>query len=852
MPHASVNLKPGIDVNETPALNEAAISSSQLIRFIPDRNGIGLIQKLGGWIKFFPYQISRIVRSLWAWEDIDSNARLAFGTENDSNFVTQLGLISGDGSALQDITPYQFIDNVTPNFSSTSGSAIINVVDSNIPDASVFGSVNIQTQISIGGVVLFGMYQCVPAGYGGGGAFEIVSTDILGNLLPATSTSTTATLPLFSVVSGSSTVNVTLNNHGFVVGSTFPVLTETVVGGITFVGNYIVQTVNNANSFVITANTIATSTATGNLNNNQARIIFNFGTGVQPASSGYGVGAYGDGPYGVGPSYTSVFPGFPISARDWTLDNWGEILIACPSTPPVVLPVTGYVLPSPVVTGATVVLKFAQSIFIDVGTSVTVAGFNPPDINGTYVTVQQPSVATFTGSISGTTLTVASVSSGTIAVGQILIGTGVYPNTIIIGGSGTSWVVSISQSVTSTTINSVLQNAIGIQLASNIATPLTTLGTITVNNTSYQPIYQWNPQTFAPTATVIPNAPPVNTGVFVAMPQRQLIAYGSTETGILDPLLVRWSDVGNFNVWSATVTNQAGSYRVTKGSRIVGAIQGPQQAIILTDIGCWSMQYIGPPYVYSFNELGTGCGLIAKKAIASIGGVVYWMGPSQFFSLTGAGVQPVFCPIWDVIFQDLDQTNLDKIRVAVNSRFGEITWYYPTTGNSGEINAYAKLNTVLMQWDYGTLGRSAWIDQSILGAPIGFDPNSKYVYQHEESKGNYLFNADTQAMSSSFRTGWFALSEGDVKTFVDQWWPDMKFGLYGGNQNAAVNLIIYAADYPTGPQTAYGPYLLTSSTTFFSPRVRGRLISLYFYSNDLDSFWRIGNNRYRFQQDGKF
>ena len=858
MPHASLKLKPGIDLNETPALNEAGISYSQLIRFIPDRNGIGLIQKLGGWIKFAPFQIQRIIRALWAWEDIDSNARLAFGTENDANFVSELGVIPADGSTQQNITPYQYIDNFTPGFSTTSGSPIVGITDPNVPDASVFGSVYIPTQVSIGGIVLFGLYPCVPEGYGGGGAFEIVSTDILGNLLAASATATGGSLPLFSVTINSSTVNVTLNNHGYVVGSTFPVLAETVIGGITFFGNYIVQTINDANSFVITANNIASETTTGNLNNNQARIIFNFGTGVQPATSGYGIGAYGAGEYGVGPAYTAAFPGFPISARDWTLDNWGEILIACPTAPPTILeayyidfwtgvPAAG----DPITVNYS---QYSQSIlYIEEGTSVTLSGFIPTSLNGTYITVDQHPLATFTASISGTTMTVTAIASGTILPGYMIEGTGVYDGTTIVAGSGLVWTISQEQTVSSTTINMVVPNAIGILLNASIPDRVVnTFGTITVNNTPYQPIYQWNPQTFAPTATVIPNAPPVNYGVFVAMPQRQLVAYGSTETGILDPLLVRWSDVGNFNVWAATVTNQAGSYRITKGSRIVGAIQGPQQAIILTDIGCWSMQYIGPPYVYSFNELGTGCGLIAKKAIASIGGVVYWMGPSQFFSLTGAGVQPVFCPVWDFIFQDLDTSNLDKIRVAVNSRFGEITWYFPSLANDGEINSYAKLNTVLMQWDFGNLSRSAWIDQSILGAPIGYDPNSQYIYQHEDHNGQYLFNADTDPMFSSFQTGWFALSDGDVKTFIDQWWPDMKWGLYDDGQNATVNLTFIVADYPSGPTTSYGPYPLTVNTTFISPRIRGRLISLLFESNDLDSFWRIGNNRYRLQQDGKF
>jgi hypothetical protein len=178
---------------------------------------------------------------------------------------------------------------------------------------------------------------------------------------------------------------------------------------------------------------------------------------------------------------------------------------------------------------------------------------------------------------------------------------------------------------------------------------------------------------------------------------------------------VRWCDVNNFNNWYDTVVDQSGNFRLPKGSKIVGGIQGPQQGLLWTDLGVWSMQYIGPPDVYSFNELGNGCGLIAQKAAASINGVVYWMSQAQFFSLTSTGVTPIVCPIWDTIFQNLDQTNLRKIRIAPNSLFSEVSWYYPSKQGGGEVDSYVKYNFVMQKWDYGSLARSAWINQSVVG-----------------------------------------------------------------------------------------------------------------------------------------
>jgi hypothetical protein len=239
-------------------------------------------------------------------------------------------------------------------------------------------------------------------------------------------------------------------------------------------------------------------------------------------------------------------------------------------------------------------------------------------------------------------------------------------------------------------------------------------------------------------------------------------------------------------------------------------------------------------------------------------GVVYWMGQSQFFKLSGGGVEPIMCPVWDVIFQDLDTTNLDKIRVAPNSRFGEISWYYPTNGNGGEINAYVKYNIALGQWDYGTLSRTAWINESVLGPPIGAGilpgGTGNYLIQHETSTDGTTADGTAYPLNSFFETGYFALSEADVKVFIDQVWPDMKWGYYGGSQNAQVNLTFFATDYPGTAPVQYGPFTLTEATTFVTPRMRGRLVAIKIEGNptQVGAFWRLGNMRYRIQQDGKY
>ena len=697
MPHQALKLIPGVDQNKTPALNEAAISESQLIRFIPDRTLGGLVQKLGGWTRYFPNTIGSIIRCLWAWEDTNANSYLAVGAD---------GIAAGGGGALQviqsggltDITPKDVTVNVAVSVTTTSGSSAVVITDTG-RNVTNYDVVNIQTQISVGGLILVGQYQCYNPG-GSSSTYTIYATDVLGD--PALATANVANggaVPSYATTSGSGSVVVTLNNHGYVAGDSYAALVATTVGGVTIYGSYIVSSVPTANTFVIISNNLASATTTGSENAGQARYLYHNGLGPLPLGTGYGIGGYGRGGYGTGSAPTASI-GTPINAIDWTLDNWGATLISCP-------------------------------------------------LNG--------------------------------------------------------------------------------------------------------PIYHWTPNTGQGVAAVIPNAPSVNEGAFVAMPQRQVIAWATTFDGIKDPLLVRWSDVENYDVWAATITNQAGSYRLPKGSRIIQSIQGPQQGLIWTDLGCWAMQYVGPPYVYQFNEIGTGCGLIGRKAATSVNGVVYWMGPSQFFKLSGGGVEPIRCPVWDVVFQDLDTTNLDHIRVAANSRFGEITWYFPTVSNGGENEGYVKYNFILDQWDYGFnttanpyVARSAWINESVLGGPIGAGLN-QIIYQHETSP-----DADGQPMDSSFQTGYFALTEADVKSFIDQVWPDMKWGYFGGTQGANILLTFYVTDYPGQTPIAYGPYTLTQATTYVTPRFRGRLVSIKIESNDIGSWWRLGNFRYRIQPDGKF
>jgi hypothetical protein len=159
---------------------------------------------------------------------------------------------------------------------------------------------------------------------------------------------------------------------------------------------------------------------------------------------------------------------------------------------------------------------------------------------------------------------------------------------------------------------------------------------------------------------------------------------------------------------------QAGSYRIPTGSKIVAGIQGPQQGLLWTDLDLWAMQYVGAPFVYGFNKIGSNCGAIALHAVGQLNSDIYWMSQKQFFHLSNGGVQAIPCSVWDAVFQNLKSGNdanglpyTNRICCAVNSQFNEVMWFYPSATETAKTTSYVKYNTVMqciglwLPWPHG-------------------------------------------------------------------------------------------------------------------------------------------------------
>jgi hypothetical protein len=377
-----------------------------------------------------------------------------------------------------------------------------------------------------------------------------------------------------------------------------------------------------------------------------------------------------------------------------------------------------------------------------------------------------------------------------------------------------------------------------------------------------------------PTPSVGP--PLAATGFFRAMPQQMLVAYGASvaQTLVQDPMLIRWCDNADFTDWILSTSNQAGSFRIPRGSRIVGGLQAPMQAMLWTDIGLWLMTYIGYPDVWGFSEVAQECGLIAKKAAGVLGSQVFWMGKDKFWTFTGGQVQPLPCEVWDAVFQNLNTNLVNRIRCATDTAFDGIGWLFPSLatkqpGALQENDSYVKFNRVTGEWDYGTpinvFGDGAtggatisdWIDANVFGNPISAmtDATATHSQLMWMDMGR---DADTAPLHWWIRTGLFLLSEGEDFIFVDRCRPDFKWNGFADPlttlPSAQIQITLYAqddSDNPLNPPKVYGPFTVTNYSGPFDPRARGRYFSLKVEGDDLGSFARLGAVKFRFSPDGR-
>jgi hypothetical protein len=353
------------------------------------------------------------------------------------------------------------------------------------------------------------------------------------------------------------------------------------------------------------------------------------------------------------------------------------------------------------------------------------------------------------------------------------------------------------------------------------------------------PIYVWQPAIGGP-STPITMVTDANL-IFVSTQVQQVIAGGSTNqaTEVFDSMLTSWCNTGDYTDWTAAADNQAGSFRLPIGSALRAGLAMFGQNLLWSDIALYSMSYIQPPLVWGFQPLGVNCGADGPHAIGVLAGQIAWKGPNQFFTLGPAGPVAIECPVWDQVFPNQDTTQSINTVCQTDSYYGEIGWMVLQL--SGEY-VFARVNLATGAWTCDVYHpHTAWLDQNVFGPPFG-GHSTGLVDQHDRG-----YDASGPAAPWSATTGIIMIAEGDQAMFVKDLIPD--FATQGTSPTVSLSVSFY--DYPNSPPRVHGPFTLTPTTPIVHPRGRGRGVQFTFSGSDLGTFVRLGNIRYRANQDGK-
>lgn len=336
--------------------------------------------------------------------------------------------------------------------------------------------------------------------------------------------------------------------------------------------------------------------------------------------------------------------------------------------------------------------------------------------------------------------------------------------------------------------------------------------------------------------------PLINGGMIVLMPQRQVLLLGCSDldsTTAFDPMLLRWSDIEDFTAFRATALNAAGSIRLQGGTEIRSAFNTQLQTLVWTDTMLHALRFIGQPLIYRADVVARACGIIGPRAHAELGGVVYWMGDGNFYALRGGGVEVLRCPVWDDVFRNLNLGQRRKVVAGANSLFHEVWWWFPS-GGSLEPDRYVAMNVLDGSWSVGAMSRSAWLDRSVVTKPIGADPATRLLYDHEVG-----LDADDQPMGEWIESGYFDASEGQQLMFLWRMLPDWR------RLAGTVRFTLRFTDYPEEAPSTRGPYLVSAGVRRIQPRVRARQLALRLDGDAAPGGdWRLGALRADARPDG--
>ena len=854
-------LKPGVNRENTRYTMEQGWYTSDKVRFRQ-----GTPEKIGGWEQTSEYTYDGVCRSLWSWSTLSSTLLTGVGT-NEKFYIEE-------GGFYNDITPIRSYTTLSNPFTATAGSTTVTVAYNNhgantgdfvsflgakalsqqtftrssatnfVLSTALADNTPVLVEASVGGAL--------PSGLDEGVVYYI-------NLVSGTTVQFTNVpdgSPVTTTSAGSGTFYVSVNT-----GITAAVLNNTFK--ITYV---------NQNTFSIQSPTAATVYDTGN-GGTTVNTTFEIPIGyeIAQALTGWGAGPWGRGAWGIGEPGTA-------NLRVWYQDNFGQDLIFGYSGGPLyywtaaigtslfeVTPTINSQVVSAVNTG-TEYITFASATGLENGTPVKFSS-----------TTSLPSPLTSVD----TYYLINLGGGGSAPTAQLSLTVGGSAVNITTAGSG---VITMYTPTLFTIIGSMAENTALVFNSSGVLPTGMTIGTTyyAVDSTGTTFYLSTTPQGTKLVATgagsgtqyILPNGVPLTSlanasevptatnFMLVSDISRFVIAFGCTPINSTDinPMFVRWSDQESAIEWNPAPTNQAGGQLLSSGSYLVSAIQTRQEIVVFSDSAIYSMQYLGPPYVWGFQLMGDNISIISASAATYASGVVYWMGNDKFYKYDGR-LQTLRCDLRQYIFSDINMLQADQFISGTSEGFNEAWWFY-CSANSSVINKYVVYNYAEDIWYYGTLSRTAWLDSGINKNPIAatYDNN---IVNHEVGVDDNTTGtpAPIEAFISSSE---FDIGDGHNFGFVWRMIPDITFrGSTAANPNATMTLIPLensGSGYNTPPseggvdnatvtRTAVVPVEQFTGQVYI--RVRGRQMAFRIDSVDLGVTWQLGAPRIDIKPDGR-
>jgi len=356
------------------------------------------------------------------------------------------------------------------------------------------------------------------------------------------------------------------------------------------------------------------------------------------------------------------------------------------------------------------------------------------------------------------------------------------------------------------------------------------------------------------------NVPIIQNLVYVSDVSRFTFAFGCNQAGetTQDPMLIRWSDQESVTNWTPAITNQAGYVRLSHGTQIVATIQTRQEIVVWTDSALYSLQYLGPPYVWGVQLLGDNISILSQNAAAQASGIIYWMGTDKFYKYDGR-VQTLNCDLRKFVYQDINLDQNQQVFASTNEGFNEV-WFFYCTATSSTIDRYVVYNYLENTWYYGTMARTAWLDSGLRNYPLA--ATYSYNVVNHEYGNNDGETGTTLPIEAYISSAEFDIGDGDHFAFIWRMLPDLTFSGSDTGSSPQVTYTLYPmanSGSGTGTPVAANVNKLTGAAYTITEgftgqvftRVRGRQMIIKVGSNNLGTSWQLGSTRIDIRPDGR-